>query len=109
MMLATAVLLPVSAHAQAQNGLSNLFGGIFSGPNPAPSQAPPGPGGALPWTGEDGASGHPLMTAAAIREAAATSTIASRGCGPMPHAATSRRRISSASRPGSHPICASWT
>ena len=27
--------------------------------------------GPLPWTGEDGASGHPLMTAAAIREAAA--------------------------------------
>src|SRR4029078_10141087 len=25
--------------------------------------------GPLPWTGEDGASGHPLMTAAAIREA----------------------------------------
>ncbi|HKH03491.1 MAG TPA: lytic murein transglycosylase [Bradyrhizobium sp.] len=25
----------------------------------------------LPWTGEDGASGHPLMTASAIREAAA--------------------------------------
>ncbi len=30
------------------------------------------PGSApLPWSGEDGASGHPLMTAAAIREAAA--------------------------------------
>src|SRR4051812_29022298 len=71
-MIAAALLLPVSAHAQAQaqNGLSNLFGGIFSGPNAAPSQPAPGPGGALPWTGEDGASGHPLMTAAAIREAA---------------------------------------
>ena len=31
----------------------------------------PGPGAPLPWTGEDGASGHPLMTASAIREAAA--------------------------------------
>src|SRR4029079_18265241 len=54
--------------------LSNLFGGIFSGRNPAPSPAAPGPGGSQtggqPWTGEDGASGHPLMTAAAIREAA---------------------------------------
>ena len=69
-MLAAALLLPVGVHAQTQNGLSNLFGGIFSGANPAPAQAPPGPGGALPWTGEDGASGHPLMTAAAIREAA---------------------------------------
>jgi len=48
MMLAAAVLLPVSARAQAQNGLSNLFGGIFSGSNPAPSQPAPGPGGALP-------------------------------------------------------------
>ena len=32
---------------------------------PAASSAP------LPWSGEDGASGHPLMTASAIREAAA--------------------------------------
>jgi len=76
-MIAAALLFPVSAQAQGQqgqNGLSNLFGGIFSGSNPAPSQAPPGPGGAQtgaqPWSGEDGASGHPLMTAAAIREAA---------------------------------------
>src|SRR5262245_52826258 len=69
-MIAAALLLPACAHAQAQNGLSNLFGGIFSGPNPAPSQPAPGPGGAQPWSGEDGASGHPLMTAAAIREAA---------------------------------------
>ncbi len=70
----TAVLLaPVEARAQASNGLSNLFGGIFSGSNPAPSQPAPGSGqaGAQPWSGEDGASGHPLMTAAAIREAAA--------------------------------------
>src|SRR3954453_10309720 len=33
---------------------------------------PPAPGTpAPPWSGEDGASGHPLMTAGAIREAAA--------------------------------------
>src|SRR3954471_16930262 len=70
MMLAAAVLLPVSAHAQAQNGFSTRFGGTFAASNPAPSHPAPGPGGALPWTGEDGASGHPLMTAAAIREAA---------------------------------------
>ena len=66
-----AALLQVPAPAAAQNGLSNLFGGIFSGPNPAPAQPASGPGGAQPWSGEDGASGHPLMTAAAIREAAA--------------------------------------
>lgn len=73
-MVAGALLLPAGAHAQAQNGLPNLFGGIFSGSTPAPAQPTPGPGGTptgpLPWTGEDGASGHPLMTAAAIREAA---------------------------------------
>src|SRR5471032_3528919 len=35
-------------------------------------QAPPAPATpAPPWSGEDGASGHPLMTASAIREAAA--------------------------------------
>ncbi|HXH44622.1 MAG TPA: lytic murein transglycosylase [Bradyrhizobium sp.] len=72
--VAGALLLPAGAHAQAQNGLPNLFGGIFSGSTPAPAQPTPGPGGTptgpLPWTGEDGASGHPLMTAAAIREAA---------------------------------------
>jgi membrane-bound lytic murein transglycosylase B len=45
-----------------------------SGPVPrAMVQAPPPAPGtpAPPWSGEDGASGHPLMTASAIREAAA--------------------------------------
>jgi membrane-bound lytic murein transglycosylase B len=38
----------------------------------APMQPAPGSASApLPWTGEDGASGHPLMTASAIGEAAA--------------------------------------
>src|ERR1700689_5892792 len=68
-------LLCGEASAQSSGGgLSNLFGNIFSGPNsgaPAQPQATPGSGAALPWSGEDGASGHPLMTAAAIREAAA--------------------------------------
>ena len=42
-----------------------------SPPQPGtPAQSAPG-GGALPWSGEDGASGHPLMTASAIRQAAA--------------------------------------
>ena len=38
-------------------------------PQTQPSQ--PAPGGARDWSGEDGASGHPLMSAQAIRDAAA--------------------------------------
>src|SRR5438445_11776026 len=75
-MFAAALLMSGAANAQsAGGGLSNLFGNIFSGPNspsPAQPQTPPGSGSAaLPWSGEDGASGHPLMTASAIRQAAA--------------------------------------
>ncbi len=87
--LAAALLMCGEAGAQSSSGggplgfLDNIFTGSHSkGGRPAPSA--PGPGtsaqaqGApatssapLPWSGEDGASGHPLMTAAAIREAAA--------------------------------------
>src|SRR3954466_10130383 len=62
------------SHAQSSgNGISNFLDNIFSGPKAGPApQAAPGPdGGPPPWSGEDGASGHPLMTASAIREAAA--------------------------------------
>ena len=67
------------SHAQSTakssdgNGVSNFLGNIFSGQKSAPApQAAPGPdGGPRPWSGEDGASGHPLMTAGAIRQAAA--------------------------------------
>jgi membrane-bound lytic murein transglycosylase B len=74
--IAAALLFSSQARAQSSgNGLSNLFDNIFSGPKsgpPAPPQAAPGPdGGPPPWSGEDGASGHPLMTAGAIRQAAA--------------------------------------
>jgi membrane-bound lytic murein transglycosylase B len=67
-----AFLLAGETRAQSSGGgLSNLFGGLFSGPKsdnqPQPQAAP----GSTPWSGEDGASGHPLMTAAAIRQAAA--------------------------------------
>lgn len=76
--IAAGVVLAVSsvaAHAQSGNPL-NVLDNIFNpgqrqaqAPSaPAPAAAPSAP---LPWTGEDGASGHPLMTAAAIREAAA--------------------------------------
>lgn len=67
--------LACTAPLHAQSGgnplsfLDNLFTSSLSkGPATAP-QAVPGNGPA-PWSGEDGASGHPLMTAAAIREAA---------------------------------------
>src|SRR5262249_50267566 len=74
-LLLAGTLSPAPALAQSTgNGLSNLFGGIFSGPKQDVSlqpQATPGTSGALPWSGEDGASGHPLMTASAIRQAAA--------------------------------------
>jgi membrane-bound lytic murein transglycosylase B len=72
-LLALALLLPGSTQAQsAGNGLTNLIDSIFSGPNAAtPPQAATGlDGAAPPWSGEDGASGHPLMTATAIRQAA---------------------------------------
>src|SRR3981081_398186 len=75
-MFATALLLFGEARAQSSGGgLPNLFGNIFSGPStssPAQPQTSPGTAsGPQPWSGEDGASGHPLMTASAIREAAA--------------------------------------
>jgi membrane-bound lytic murein transglycosylase B len=76
----------VSAQSSGGGPLSffdNIFtGSIAKGSQTAPStlqpgastqaqSAPAGSGAAPPWSGEDGASGHPLMTAAAIREAAA--------------------------------------
>src|SRR6185437_12132876 len=89
--VALAVLaLSASARAQTSNGnsiqgfLDNLFTGSVAKSGQGVSLAPrggseefqsapkqPASSAALPWTGEDGASGHPLMTASAIREAAA--------------------------------------
>src|SRR3954469_14862131 len=83
LIVAAALLCPgeVLAQSSSGNGVSNFFGNIFSGQKsppspqaqaaPAPDGAPPAPSTPLPWTGEDGASGHPLMTASAIRQAAA--------------------------------------
>jgi membrane-bound lytic murein transglycosylase B len=72
--IALTLTLAGGAHAQSSgNGLSNFFG-LFSGQkSDAPAQPPATAGntGSVQWSGEDGASGHPLMTAAAIREAAA--------------------------------------
>ena len=83
LIVAAALLCSSQAFAQSSgnNGVSNFLGNIFSGQKsatspqaqaaPAPEGGPPAPPAPLPWTGEDGASGHPLMTAGAIRQAAA--------------------------------------
>ena len=86
--MAAALLLAGEARAQSSGGgFLNFLDNIFTGSAPkdgptapsgqppatsAPAQTAPAAGGAAPpWSGEDGASGHPLMTASAIREAAA--------------------------------------
>ena len=73
--LAAALLWPAAGHAQQpSDGISNFLGNIFKPGTTdaaAAGRARRRTTGPLPWTGEDGASGHPLMTAAAIREAAA--------------------------------------
>src|SRR4051795_12350744 len=86
---AALLLMCCGAHAESAGGsplnfLENIFKGSgsrtgeASAPNPQPGSSPgqvqPAPATSsapLPWSGEDGASGHPLMTASAIREAAA--------------------------------------
>jgi membrane-bound lytic murein transglycosylase B len=87
-MIAAALLLSGEACAQpSSGGPLSFFDSIFTGSHSKGSQAAPSPqrpgataqaqaappasSPAPPWSGEDGASGHPLMTARAIREAAA--------------------------------------
>jgi membrane-bound lytic murein transglycosylase B len=81
-MIAVALLLCGQARAQSSGGggplglLDNIFTDSLSkgsqgAPSPQGQGAPAASSASLPWSGEDGASGHPLMTAAAIREAAA--------------------------------------
>src|SRR4029077_14308845 len=72
-LLAVAIMLsPEAAIAQSGDGVSNFLNNLFKpGSNGQAPQQPPNPGGVPAWSGEDGASGHPLMTASAIREAAA--------------------------------------
>src|SRR6185437_7501935 len=75
LLLAAALLCAGEAHAQSSSGGGplNFLNNILTGPTKAnqPAPAANGSSAALPWSGEDGASGHPLMTASAIREAAA--------------------------------------
>lgn len=61
---------------QGGDGLTRLINGLFSGQKADAPAAASGANGAvasgsIPWSGRDGASGDPLMTAAAIRQAAA--------------------------------------
>jgi len=69
-----------SARAVVERRALSFFDSIFNGsfskgsqaaPQPGSSGQAPGGSAAPAWSGEDGASGHPLMTASAIREAAA--------------------------------------
>ncbi|MET0709169.1 MAG: lytic murein transglycosylase [Tardiphaga sp.] len=62
---------PSAAQAPSNNSGFSLFDNIFSG-TPTQPAAPQqsAPGAVQPWSGEDGGSGHPLMTAQAIRDAA---------------------------------------
>jgi len=76
--VAVAAAIACAAPVRAQAGgspfsfLDNLFTGSFGNGNAANApSAQPTPGAPGQWSGEDGASGHPLMTASAIREAAA--------------------------------------
>jgi membrane-bound lytic murein transglycosylase B len=60
------------AQPSGRDGISNFLANILPDQKSAPAQANPGSSGSPPpWSGEDGASGHPLMTAGAIRQAAA--------------------------------------
>jgi membrane-bound lytic murein transglycosylase B len=76
-MLALGLVWSAPALAQSARGPLDFLGNIFGGKSKAdqtgaaPSGQPVSTGGPTAWSGEDGASGHPLMTASAIREAAA--------------------------------------
>src|SRR5579872_5068182 len=72
MIFATAAIWQAPVQSAGNNPL-DFLGNIFGGePKPDQTSSPPAVStGAQPWSGEDGASGHPLMTADAIRQAAA--------------------------------------
>jgi membrane-bound lytic murein transglycosylase B len=67
-LLAAAFAGPALAQDNSDNWLTRLFQPPAVNSVPAPSAAP---AGAREWSGQSGASGHPLMTAEAIRAAAA--------------------------------------
>ena len=79
---------------------------------PAPSRrrSSPRPPAAPEWSGESGASGHPLMTADAIRAAAAQfPQLPRRPVAAGASAAACRARSSTRTPRASRPTCGSWT
>ncbi|MGZ5865672.1 MAG: lytic murein transglycosylase [Xanthobacteraceae bacterium] len=68
---ATAVILVALALAGGTRAQAQLLDRLFQGSPPAPVGDAPLPGGTREWSGQPGASGHPLMTVDAIRAAAA--------------------------------------
>jgi lytic murein transglycosylase len=62
---------PVRGQGFDLRSLFNFGGSSTTGTVPPAPTPAPAPGGAPDWSGESGASGHPLMTAEAIRYAAA--------------------------------------
>ena len=67
-LLAAAFAGPTLAQETSDNWLTRLFQPPAANSVPAPAAAP---AGAREWSGQSGASGHPLMTEEAIRAAAA--------------------------------------
>src|SRR5215472_10285800 len=67
-MLTVVATMPARAQDKPDNWLSRLFQPQAA--NPVPNTVP-GSGEETPWSGQSGASGNPLMTADAIRAAAA--------------------------------------
>jgi membrane-bound lytic murein transglycosylase B len=86
-LIAAILLAAAIGGAAAQNARDDRYSGTTGTISPV---APVTPAGAQEWTGESGASGHPLMTAEAIRAAAANF----RGCIENLWPAAARRGIS---------------
>ena len=69
--LAAGLMIALATPAQAQDKPDNWLSHLFQ-PQTAPrSQSSAGSGEETPWSGQSGASGNPMMTADAIRAAAA--------------------------------------
>ncbi len=83
--LGAGLLLLATAAAAQDDRRQNL-----SPPATTGSIAPQAPGAAPPWSGEAGASGHPLMTSQAIRQAAANFRNCLEGLWPL----AARRHVS---------------